>query len=56
MHAANWPGLLQGLNEEIREIEEKQGLELVMTKTPSSKSLNTREGERTAYHLRVHQH
>ena len=56
MYAPKWPHLLQGLNEEIREIEEKQGLELVMTKTPSFKSLNTREGKRTAQHPRLHQH
>ena len=54
MHAAKWPDLLQGLNEEIRQIEDKQGLELVMTKTPSFKSLNNREGERTAHDLRMH--
>ena len=56
MHTAKWPDLVQALNEEITEIEEKQGLELVMTKTPSFKSLNTREGERTAHDLRLHQH
>ena len=49
MHTAKRPDLLQSLNEEVKEIEEKQGLELGMTKTPSFKSLNTREGERTAH-------